>query len=980
MKKSAFKPNNLVSKLLAINIPLVCLSVLILFSVLEARFYFNSRSELSGSLKQLVSVQDSAFASAVWEIDGDQIRSLLAEIERLPHVQSAVVTDVSGEVLAKIGNPEVEPETPDFRTEKSLVYSASKVSEVVGKLIVTVHSKHIIAELLDRAKLDILIIIVMALTLAGVTIFATRKVVGVPINRLRSSIEKMQNENIHEQVEWESTDELGQVVDAYNDMQLSQAVAEHQLKRHQDHLEELISDRTQELQSAKNVAESANEELASRVDDLADARRATLNMMADAEESRKKAEELKNSAEAATQAKSSFLAAMSHEIRTPMNGVVGMIDLLRETKLNADQSQMMATVRDSAFSLLQIINDILDFSKIEAGKLELEEIPISIRDLVQGVVDTLAPNAAKKELMIFPYIDPAIPEWVMGDQVRLRQILFNLAGNAIKFTENRDDMRGKIVIRADLAESDAKNKVAVKYSIVDNGIGISKEAQEKLFEAFTQAESSTTRKYGGTGLGLSICVKLSELMGGAIGVESELGEGSCFSTTIPHRESDKESRVTEDNDLAGLNILLITEIEEYAEFMSSYLTHWKADIEVWDERQDAVSRATEAAFNDEIYDIVILGIDFDEEEQIKVRDAFKAHSVFADSKYIFLMPYWRRGARLDVPDTVTLDALPLRRPSLLTAVAVAAGRASPETKQEEQKSEDRKVKAPTVEEAEQMGQLILVAEDNLTNQDVILRQLNLLGYAADMADNGQLALEAWQNKKYAILLTDCHMPEMDGYQLTGEIRTREDELDNRFPIIAITANALQGEADRCLEAGMDDYLSKPLEMPKLKQALKKWMPASAAGLSSDMGPLPSISEESEEAPEPEIEAAEIEETEPIELETAETNGGPIDPAALKEVFGDDDEVFMEILNEFIEPASANVKEIQDAYAGRSASDVAAAAHKLKSSSRAVGANELADLCLSLETAGKSEDWEQIDTDAPKLAGAMGVVVEYIQGL
>ena len=947
-----------------------------MFSVLEARFYFNSRDELSGSLKQLISVQGSAFASAVWEIDGDQINSLLAEIERLPHIQSAAVKDISGEILAKFGDLEATPEIPEFRLERSLVYSASKVSEVVGKLIVTVHSKHIMAELLDRAKFDILIILFMAVTLAGVTIFATRKVIGVPINRLRSSIEKMQNENIHEQVEWDSTDELGQVVDAYNEMQMTQAVAEHQLKRHQDHLEELINERTQELESAKNIAEGANEELAGRVDELADARRATLNMMADAEESRKKAEELKNSAEAATQAKSSFLAAMSHEIRTPMNGVVGMIDLLRETKLNADQSQMMGTVRDSAFSLLQIINDILDFSKIEAGKLELEEIPISIRDLVQGVVDTLTPNTNKKELLLFPFIDPAIPEWVMGDQVRLRQILFNLAGNAIKFTENSDEKRGKITIRADLVESDEPDKVCIKYSIIDNGIGISEEAQEKLFEAFTQAESSTTRKYGGTGLGLSICVKLSELMGGDIGVESELGNGSCFSTTVPHAMSDKKSLQTENSDLAGLSVLLITEIEEYVEFLTSYLTHWKADIEVWDEREDAASRVVEATLNNESYDIVVLGIDFEDQEQVELHDVFKSHAIFADTKYVFMHPYWRRGARLDGPDIVTLDALPLRRPSLLTAVAVAAGRASPETKPDEERLESSKVKAPTVEEAEQLGQLILVAEDNLTNQDVILRQLNMLGYAADVADDGKQALEAWQKKKYAILLTDCHMPEMDGYQLTGEIRALEDELDNRFPIVAITANALQGEADRCLEAGMDDYLSKPLEMSKLKQALKKWMPASDLTMMNEIGPSSEITP----AAEPEVVEIEIEEPAEIESPSPEPGNGPIDPAALKDVFGDDDEVFSEILNEFIEPGTSNVKEIQTAYANRSASEIASAAHKLKSSSRAVGATELADLCLSLETAGKSEDWDQIDADAPKLEQAINVVVEYIQGL
>ncbi|MBT4939227.1 MAG: HAMP domain-containing protein, partial [Rhodospirillaceae bacterium] len=566
--------------------PLVSLSVVILFGVIEARFYLSSRTELIDELKQLVSVQDSAFASAVWEIDTDQINALLAEIGRLPDIQSAEVFDTSGEKLGSVGDTKAPPEVKEFRVDRALVYKTSKVTEAVGKLVLTVHSKRIREEVADRLLLDFLILIVLALTLAGVTIFTTRIVIGRPVGRLRKSIEKLRNDNIREQVNWESSDELGEVVQAYNEMQMSQAIAEDELKRHQDHLEESIAERTKELETAKDVAENASAELASRVDDLAEARRATLNMMADAEDSRKKAEELREEAEAATNAKSSFLAAMSHEIRTPMNGIVGMIDLLRETKLSADQSQMMQTVRDSAFSLLQIINDILDFSKIEAGKMELEIIPVSIRDMMQGVVDTLVPNANKKDLMVIPYIDPKIPDFVLADQVRLRQILFNIAGNALKFTESTDEKRGKVIIRADRVEGDADGddgKIYIRYSVGDNGIGISEEAQEKLFEAFTQAESSTTRKYGGTGLGLSICVRLTNLMGGDVAVNSTIGEGSEFYTIIPHDPSDRDVVDIEDKNLEGLSVLLVTEIDEYAEFLSNYLTHWKADVEVWDE-------------------------------------------------------------------------------------------------------------------------------------------------------------------------------------------------------------------------------------------------------------------------------------------------------------------------------------------------------------------------------------------------------------
>jgi len=260
-----------------------------------------------------------------------------------------------------------------------------------------------------------------------------------------------------------------------------------------------------------------------------------LELEATVEERTKQLHEALESANAANAAKSSFLAAMSHEIRTPMNGVVGMIDLLRQTSLDGDQKQMTNTVRESAFSLLQIINDILDFSKIEAGKMSLEEIPFNIARTFEGVVDTLAPNAEKKGIALVPYVDPRIPDSVSGDPVRLRQILFNIAGNAIKFTENTDEKRGMVIIRADLvdqSDSDPK-RVKIRYSIQDNGIGIPDEAQASLFEPFTQAESSTTRRFGGTGLGLSICVKLCDLMGGDIGVESEFGKGSNFIVSLP---------------------------------------------------------------------------------------------------------------------------------------------------------------------------------------------------------------------------------------------------------------------------------------------------------------------------------------------------------------------------------------------------------------------------------------------------------------
>ncbi len=665
--------------------------------------------------------------------------------------------------------------------------------------------------------------------------------------------------------------------------------------------------------------------------------------------------EARDEAQAATKSKAAFLAAMSHEIRTPMNGVVGMISLLQETQLESDQRTMMNTVQDSAFSLLQIINDILDFSKIEAGKLSLEKIPVNIDTVLEGVTETLLPNVTKKKLRMSLFIDPDIPEYVLTDQVRLRQILFNLAGNATKFTSNRPERQGKVTLRADLTEPVKDGRAKIRLSVIDNGIGMKPEVVDKLFNPFTQADQSTTRKFGGTGLGLSICKTLTELMGGKVSVESIEGEGSSFYATLPFEVAENSEDSIRKFDLSGLNIAYMVKFDDTAEAVERYAIAGGAQVTRLP-ATDIVANVKKLAESKPL-DILVLGIIDDDQERDEVIEALRDLS---DLRFVILTPDRTERRGMTLPDMVMMASAPMRKTVFMHGVAMAAGRASPEIDNVAPKLSDGARKAPAIEDARESGELILVAEDNITNQDVIRRQLNVLGYACEVAEDGMIALEMLKGCSYGLLLTDCHMPNMDGYELTGALRNLEMDLDNHLPVVAITASVLQGEADRCLASGMNDYLTKPLEMNKLKTMLAKWLPVDHGNIAD----TPALESEAE--------------TEPVAQPAA--TDAVVNIKALTDMFGEDMDTVKEILGEYVQPSRDIIGEIDAGYESHDADAVGKAGHKLKSSSRAIGADALADLCAALEQAGKSGNWEEIKKLYPDLDHTFNDVVGYIEEL
>lgn len=656
------------------------------------------------------------------------------------------------------------------------------------------------------------------------------------------------------------------------------------------------------------------------------------------QESNQQLDQALTTAQESVRTKAAFLATMSHELRTPMNGVIGMTSLLMETPLSAEQQSYAETIRQCGESLLHLINDVLECSKIEAGKLELERIDFNLRSAVEEVLAQFAERAETKGLELTGLVHATVPTALQGDPGRLRQVLTNLVGNALKFTD-----KGEVALQAFL-EQETPEEAIIRFEVTDSGVGIAPDVQAKLFQPFVQADSSTTRKYGGTGLGLSISKQLIELMGGHIGITSASGRGSTFWCTARFiKQVGSPRAILPSSELAGRRILIVDDNESNRMILHHLVTGWGMIDDVAQDAAEALQRVKAAAEQGISYDLAILDVLMPGKDGLQLAREFRRDPAGAGIRIVVLTSLLQRGHAEQARQAGAMGYLPkpVRHDQLRECLRTVLGIAC------EVQPDPRHLATATPQLVTRHSladhrprQRILIVEDNLINQKLAVRMTEKLGYQPFVAENGQEALKALETEDFAVVIMDCQMPVMDGFEATRRIRERESSLvksdapqdlrdtseqrrSGHIPIIAVTANAMQGDRENCLAAGMDDYLAKPIQMEALRAVLHRWAAPST--------PPDTVST--------------------LPVREPDSASGIFDPASMFRNIGRDNLLFVQLVDMFLDQHPAMLANIKEGLIQADSAAVERTAHTLKGTAGNLCAPEVVLAASRLEAIG-----------------------------
>ena len=782
-------------------------------------------------------------------------------------------------------------------------------TEIIGNIHITSSLKRLVAKIRNYLIAMVLVTLVVMLFVYLLS-FWLQKLISKPILRL---VDTMQEVSSYQDYSLTATkvgnDEIGNLIDGFNEMLAQINERDKRLETYRLDLEKQVAARTKELSDS-------NAELKTAVAESIKAREA---------------------AEASSRAKSQFLANMSHEIRTPMNGVLGMTELLLDTKLSERQQHFAKTIYGSAESLLSIINDILDFSKIEAGKLELEMIHFDLREIIENAVGLMAEKAQAKAVELITDIPPQMHTAVCGDPVRLGQILNNLVGNAVKFTK-----QGEVLARVVAADETDKH-LHLRFEIKDTGIGLSLQDQEKIFDSFRQADNSTTRAYGGTGLGLAISKQLVELMGGEIGVDSSPGKGSTFwfAITFMKGSGNNTAGLDDASSLVGRRILVIDDNPTNREILHQQLISWGATCDSADDGLQGL-RLLRNAVPVAPYDLVILDYHMPHIDGIELARILQADTALTELPRVMLSSVYHKQdhGQSSVTGIDYYLTKPVRRDQLFSCLTQALNNAAPD------QQTPARDKTPVSGPEKPLAGRILLAEDNPVNQQVARDMLEFQDCHVSVVNNGREAVKAFSENDYDLLLIDCHMPEMDGFEATEAIRDQEHKkgVESGIPIIALTANAIRGNREHCVAVGMDDFLAKPFTRKQLLGILQRWLPQSTVEHAA-LDPVTEALSGSDE-----VSAATS-----VDRPSAHSvlNRVALDNIRTLQRPGKPD-ILRKVISQYLEHSPNLLDQLRLAIAESQSESLYMTAHSLKSASATLGAVDLAAYCADLEHMGREQ--------------------------